>query len=227
MALVNDFISLFFPRLCAGCGEPLVHGEEEICIRCLADLPRTGFARFADNQVAQIFWGRVPLVDAVSLCYFEKGSRLQRMFHRMKYRREPGVGEILGRELGIELFSSSRFASLDALIPVPLHPKKEKKRGYNQSEYIARGIGEMMNLPVITDALIRSVYTSSQTRKNRYHRWENVKGIFQVTKPEKLENLHLLVVDDVVTTGATLEACCTPLLGIPGVKVSIATLACA
>ncbi|WP_153640877.1 ComF family protein [Prolixibacter sp. NT017] len=227
MSLVNDFISLFFPQLCAGCGEPLVHGEEEICIRCLADLPRTGFARFADNKVAQVFWGRIPLEHAVSLCYFEKGSRLQKMFHRMKYQREPGVGKVLGRELGIELFSSSMFETLDAVIPVPLHPKKQKKRGYNQSEYIANGISEVMNIPVISDVLIRNVHTSSQTRKSRYHRWENVEGIFQVTKPEKLGNLHVLVVDDVVTTGATLEACCAPLLKIPGVKVSIATLACA
>lgn len=227
MSFVDDFISLFFPRLCAGCGEPLVHGEEEICIRCLADLPRTGFARFADNKVAQVFWGRIPLEHAVSLCYFEKGSRLQKMFHRMKYRREPEVGRVLGRELGIELFSSSMFETLDAVIPVPLHPKKQKKRGYNQSEYIANGISEVMNIPVITDALIRNVHTSSQTRKSRYNRWENVKDIFNVTKKEKLRNLHLLVVDDVVTTGATLEACCAPLLKIPGVKVSIATLACA
>ncbi|GET30358.1 ComF family protein [Prolixibacter sp. SD074] len=227
MSVVYDFISLFFPRLCAGCGEPLVHGEEGICIRCLADLPRTGFARFADNKVAQVFWGRVPLEYAVSLCYFEKGSRLQHMFHRMKYRREPGVGKVLGRELGLELFSSPMFETLDAVIPVPLHPKKQKKRGYNQSEYIANGISEAINIPVITDALIRNVHTSSQTRKSRYNRWENVEGIFQAIKPEKLENLHLLVVDDVVTTGATLEACCVPLLKIPGVRVSIATLACA
>jgi ComF family protein len=119
------------------------------------------------------------------------------------------------------------FETLDAIIPVPLHPRKQKKRGYNQSEYIARGISEVMNIPVITDALIRHVHTSSQTRKSRYNRWENVEGIFQATHPEKLENLHLMVVDDVVTTGATLEACCAPLLKVPGVKVSIATLACA
>lgn len=227
MTLANDFISLFFPRVCAGCGEPLVRGEEVICIRCLADLPRTGFARFADNKVARVFWGRIQLEYAASLCYFEKGSRLQKMFHRMKYRNEPVVGRVLGRELGRELASSSMFSSLDAVIPVPLHPKKQKKRGYNQSEYIARGISEILDIPVLTGVLERVVHTSSQTHKGRYNRWENVEGIFKVVSPEKLQNQHVLVVDDVLTTGATLEACCTPLLRTADVKVSIATLACA
>jgi len=225
MTLFDDLISLFYPRLCAGCNTPLVKGEEVLCLNCLADLPRTNFHLYTDNPVFQIFIGRVNITQATSFCYFDKGGHMQHLLHQLKYKGNRAVGHKMGMLFGHALNQTETFRDIDAIIPVPLHPKKERKRGYNQSTEICKGLSEAMNRPVITGNLVRNVHTASQTHKGRFERWENVSGIFNVKNGDLFSKKHLLLVDDVVTTGATLEACCQSLFKIPGVKVSIATLA--
>ncbi len=175
--------------------------------------------------MAQIFWGRLPLHSATSFLFFNKGGNVQHLIHRLKYKRKPEVGIYLGRLMGFQLMDSPLFAEVDLIIPVPLHPKKERIRGYNQSEIIGKGLEQSMKAVLSTGNLIRSVHTSSQTKKSRYGRWENVKGIFEVKNPEILKGKHLLLVDDVITTGATLESCANTLLEVPGIKLSVASLA--
>lgn len=227
MMLFDDFISLFYPRLCAGCNTPLVKGEDILCLHCLADLPRTNYHLYPENPVFRIFTGRVPVTLATSYCRFDKGGRLQHLLHQLKYKGNRAVGHKLGYLFGCELFKNDLYTAVDLIIPVPLHPAKEKKRGYNQSAEIGKGMAESMNRPFVEGNLLREFATSTQTSKGRFERWENVSGIFRVKNSAALSGNHLLLVDDVVTTGATLEACCEPLLTIPGVRVSIATIATA
>jgi len=223
--LFEDFISLFYPRLCAGCQTALVHGEEVICLGCLADLPKTGFEKITDNPVAQLFWGRANIRLATSFCSFDKGGIMQHLMHQLKYKGSREVGEKLGMLFGTDLFKCSPYQDIELLIPVPLHPKREFKRGYNQSAEIGKGMSEAMGKPLISGNLIRNHYSASQTSKGRFERWENVKELFSVKNPVMLEGKHLLLIDDVVTTGSTLEACAQVLLKITGTTVSIATLA--
>jgi ComF family protein len=223
----EDLISLFYPRLCAGCSTPLVKGEEVLCLSCLADLPRTNYHFNLENPVFLAFIGRANIEMATSFCRFDKGGRLQNLLHQLKYHRNREVGRKMGMLMGYDLSQCELYKNIDAIIPVPLHPRKEKSRGFNQSAEIGKGLSESMNRPLLLGNLVRVAYTASQTRKGRFERWENVHGIFGVKNNALLADKHLLLVDDVVTTGATLEACCAPLLEIPGVRVSIATLACA
>jgi ComF family protein len=227
MLLFDDLISLFYPRLCAGCNSPLIKGEEVLCLKCLADLPRTNYHLYEENPVYQIFIGRANIALATSFCRFDKGGRLQHLLHQLKYKGNREVGRKMGFLFGFDLIQNLLYQDIDAIIPVPLHPRKEKKRGFNQSVEICKGLSESMKRPLILGNLIRQVDTSSQTRKGRFERWENVSGIFRIKNGSLLSGKHLLLVDDVVTTGATLEACCAALLEITGVKVSIATLASA
>jgi len=227
MSLFDDFISLFYPRLCAGCSTPLFKGEEVLCLKCLADLPKSNFHQYLNNPVYQIFIGRMNIAMATSFCRFDKGGRLQHLLHQLKYKGNRQVGHKLGLLFGCDLIQNALYQDIDAIVPVPLHPRKEKKRGFNQSFEICKGLSEGMKKPIIAGNLMRVIHSSSQTRKNRFERWENVSGIFNVQNETILIDKHLLLVDDVVTTGATLEACCEPLLKIPGVRVSIATIASA
>ncbi len=225
MSLFDDLLALFYPRLCAGCGTSLVIGENVLCLNCLADLPRTGFHQFKENPVYQIFTGRTSIELATSFCRFDKGGRLQHLLHALKYQGNREVGQKMGLLLGIELSHELDYQQIDAIIPVPLHPKKEKKRGFNQSVEICTGLSKAMNKPLILGNLVRDLYSESQTFKGRFERWENVCGIFSVRNPSQFKGKHLLLIDDVITTGATLEACCLPLLEIEGVKVSLASIA--
>ena len=227
MIFPEDLIALFYPRLCAGCNSSLVKGEDVLCLNCLADLPRTNYHLDCENPVFQQFIGRIRIELATSFCCFDKGGRLQHLLHQLKYKGNREVGHKMGLIFGYDLNQSAIYRSIDAIMPVPLHPKKEKQRGFNQSVEICKGLSQAMDRPLILGNLIREVHTDSQTRKGRFERWENVNGIFSVKNGASLMDKHLLLVDDVVTTGATLEACCIPLLKIPGVKVSIATLATA
>jgi ComF family protein len=223
--LFDDFLSLFYPRLCAGCRTSLMRGEEVICLGCQADLPKSGFEMVPDNPVAQLFWGRTTISLATSFCSFEKGGIMQRFMHQLKYKGAKEVGEKLGALFAHDLNQSIPFREIELLVPVPLHPKREHKRGYNQSAEIAKGMAMAMGKPLSVGNLIRNHYSATQTNKNRFERWENVKELFSVTKSELLVGKHLLLVDDVVTTGSTLEACANALLEVPATKVSIATLA--
>ncbi len=225
MSVFNDLLSLFFPQLCAGCNSPLVKGEDILCLNCLADLPRNDFSDGKESPFALTFLGRIDYCYAASYYCFDKGGRVQHLLHELKYKGRKDIGFKLGLMFGFELDQQPQFTQIDAIIPVPLHPRKQRSRGYNQSTEICRGISQSMNRPLILGNLIRKVYTSTQTTKGRYERWENVSGIFSVKNSKTLLGKHILLVDDVVTTGATIEACSEPLLKIPGVKLSIAALA--
>lgn len=222
---INDVLNLFFPRNCQLCSHPLHRQEEVLCLMCQAKLPKTGFEQHEDNPVSEVFWGRVNLKSATSFLFFSKGGSAQHLIHLLKYKNRKETGIYLGKLFGVALKESPFFQTVDIIIPVPLHPKKERLRGYNQSDYIATGLGQSMERPVEKDNLVRVVHTTSQTKKSRYDRWKNVKGIFAVSNPEPFRNKHILLVDDVLTTGATLEACASVLLEIDNVKVSAATLA--
>jgi ComF family protein len=178
-----------------------------------------------ENIISQIFWGRAPIRAATSFLFFNKGGNVQRLMHALKYKGYKEVGVFMGKLFGESLKESSLYNTADIIVPVPLHPKKLYKRGFNQSQVIAEGMQDSLGIPVSVNNLIRLSYTSSQTKKARYNRWENVKGVFKVKDAAEFAGKHLILVDDVLTTGATLEACAHPLLEIPNIKVSVATLA--
>lgn len=222
---ISDILTLLLPRACPACRMLLKDWEECLCLRCLAELPVTHFDQNPDNPLAQMFWGRVNLTQAIAWFYFRKGSIYQEALHKLKYNDRPDIGYSLGRQFGFELNQSREFIRPEILIPVPLNRKKQWKRGYNQSESIAEGISAGLNIPLAANNLIRPYDTSTQTRKSRYDRYLNVTGKFKVSNPDGLENLHVMLIDDVITTGATLEACTEELLSCPGVSVSVAALA--
>jgi len=223
---LKDFLNLIYPNLCVVCNNHLVSQEKLICTSCLYNLPKTNFHHDIENPVSQLFWGRTKIEYATSFYFYHKGSKYQKMMHKFKYHGYKEIGLILGRYFGSQL-KDSVFNQVDLIVPVPLHKSKLKKRGYNQSEYIARGLSESLEKEVDTQTLIRTVATSSQTRKSRFDRWKNVERIFDIKEPERFRNKHILLVDDVVTTGSTLEACANTLLEATDTKISIATLAVA
>jgi ComF family protein len=224
-SLWKDFTHLFYPQICAGCGSDVITADSPLCIRCIASLPLTNFHFHTGNQVEKIFWGRIPVTYATSLCYFNSGSLIQTLLHQLKYKGHKDLGYFLGRLMGETLIQSNRFSYLDALIPLPLFAAREKKRGYNQAALLCEGMSEAMKIPVFSDAVMRRTATSTQTKKNRLERWENIEGKFVINNPSLITGKHVLLVDDVITTGATLESCGNLLLQIPGTKLSIATLA--
>ena len=220
-----DFVSLLFPQLCPACGESLMANEHLLCIECRYSLPQTNFHQHPDNIVAQQFWGKMPLQGAYSLYYFSKGGKVQSLMHHFKYSGMQRIGHILGNIAGAQLAGNETFNSTELIIPVPLHKKRLKERGYNQSACFAQGIAEKLDIPVEENNLVRLKATETQTHKSRFARYENMKDVFSVQNPERLENKHILLVDDVITTGSTLEACGNALLKVPGLKLSIATIA--
>ena len=226
MQFVNDLLQFFYPDLCIACNQILTKQERVICAQCGYHLPRTEFHKDPDNPVSQLFWGRVKIEYASAFFYFSKGSVYQPVIHKLKYNSRADIGLEMGKMYGAEL-RRTPFSQTDLIIPVPLHPKKMKIRGYNQSEMIARGLSATLNVPVNTTSLIRGEATQTQTRKSRFDRFRNVEGKFLVTNAAELEGKHIILADDVVTTGSTLEACAIALLQSEGTKVSILTLAVA
>ncbi|MEA3495296.1 MAG: ComF family protein [Bacteroidota bacterium] len=223
--LLNSFVSFFYPKLCAACKVVLNKNEENICLNCLATLPKTNFHLLPDNPIKKIFWGRIPIESATSFLYFVKQSRVQELLHNLKYRGQKQIGSQLGYLFGNDLKQINFFKTVDFIIPVPLHPRKLKKRGYNQSEYIAYGLSQSLGIKLSTDNLIRDQFSSTQTKKSKYLRWENVKNIFQVIDTKLFENKHILLIDDVITTGSTIEACFLALNKCENIKFSVATIA--
>lgn len=224
----NNLLNLFFPNLCKVCEKPLIEGEEQICLGCLCDLPHTGYHKQANNPVEQLFIGKTPIEHATAYLHYEKGGKVQSLIHSLKYHDNKELGYLLGRQVARELLAAgSPICEADLLLPVPLHPRKKRKRGYNQSEWIAAGIRSVLNIPIDTDSLSRTAYTSTQTRKAIYDRWQNVCSIFKANQTESLKNKHILLVDDVITTGATISACIQALSDIPGIRISILALSIA
>lgn len=223
----NDAIHLLFPHHCAGCGSDIIAHEHFLCLKCTNQLPHTGFEKIEGNPIEKIFLGRVNVLAASSQFFFSKGHLVQHLIHLLKYKGNKEAGEYLGAVMGRALLASGRFNNIDMLIPLPLFADKEFKRGYNQAEIICNGIQNATGIPVHTKNVIRKRNTETQTHKHRIERWENVEGSFRVLHPQKLEGKNILLVDDVITTGATLEACSQALIKIPGIELSIATLAIA
>lgn len=226
MSWLIDFFSLVYPRVCLACGEGLLKQEECICNQCIYYLPKTNFHKLPENEVSKLFWGRVAIEHAAAFYFYKKQSKVQNLLHQLKYKGQKEVGIKLGKLYGIELIQDEKYQHFDYIIPVPLHPDKEKKRGFNQSEMFARGLSESMNVPCNTELLIRNFASETQTKKTKYKRWENVKSIFEISQPEMLKGKHVLLVDDVITTGSTLEACAQHIVAASQAKVSIAAIAC-
>jgi ComF family protein len=227
MNIITDFISLIFPRICAACGNSLWRHEEVLCGLCDFHLPRTLFHQHEANPVARLFYGRARVASAAAFLFFNKGNRVRQLIHQLKYKGRKDIGIFLGKIYGHDLQASPLFSEISLIIPVPLHKKKYMKRGYNQSEQFAIGLSETMKIPVNRHLLVRTRHTDTQTRKTRFGRYQNVKEIFSVGEPQRWENLHLLLVDDVITTGSTLESCIEALQVIPGVRISVACIATA
>ena len=222
---ISDFVRLIFPSRCYACGKSMISGEEMICTGCYFNLPRTNFHLYDDNPVSRIFWCRANLYSATSFLFFNKGGNVQKLMHQLKYQSRTEIGIFLGQLFGNELKKSPLFQNVNIILPVPLHTKKLRTRGFNQSEIISQGICQSMDTKLCNEILLRKVFTSTQTKKSRYSRWENVAGKFEIKNPDIIEGKHLLLVDDVLTTGATIEACAEEILKVPNVKLSVATLA--
>ena len=222
---LNDFIFLIYPRICACCGNTLWRYEQVICTSCEFHLPKTWFHLEHDNPVSRVFWGRVRVESVASYLYFNKGNRVQALIHQLKYKGRKDIGVYLGSKYGNYLKKTPLFSDVDIVIPVPLHKKREMKRGFNQSEQFGIGLASTMKVQLDTQILYRIKSSETQTRKGRYKRWENVSGIFAVNNSQQLEGKHILLVDDVITTGATLEACIQVLSTIHDIHISVATIA--
>lgn len=206
MNLFDDFISLFFPRTCYACGNSLFQNEKIICTSCLLHLPKTNFHKTSENPVSKVFWGRVNLTTATSMYFYRKGGKVQHLIHQLKYKGHKEIGIFLGEIYGSQLKESALYNDIDLIIPIPLHQSKLKKRGFNQAELFARGLAQSMQKEMDLKSLVRQIATSTQTKKTRYKRWENVSEIFKLEIPENINGKKILVVDDVITTGATMEA---------------------
>lgn len=225
VAWLDDLLWLVYPELCVSCDKPLNTGEKCLCTSCRFHLPKTNFHLEEVNPIIKHFWGKVKVEAAAAYFLFTKGEKVQHLIHQLKYRKRKDIGVFLGELYGYDLKKSAVFSTVDVIIPVPLHPKKLRKRGYNQSECFAEGLSQSLKVPYDVRSLKRKKETQTQTRKHRFERFENVNNVFSVTKPEQLKGKHILLVDDVITTGSTLVACAEALLAVPGTKVSIVAIA--
>ncbi len=224
MKWISDLLDLILPRYCAVCGDILSPGEEDICLNCLCALPVIEERRLP--EIEKLFWGIVPVERAASYFYYQKGSPYNNLLHRIKYKNHPEVATRLASTAAHELQKSGYFNGIDAIVPLPLSKKKERKRGYNQCDYIAKGLSQVSGIPIIKGCVQRTIANETQTHKSRDERWQNVEGIFTVTNPEELHGKHILLVDDVLTTGATIASCASSITALPGTRVSLFTLAC-
>ncbi len=225
MSFLQDFVSIFYPQVCLGCKQPLVKNERLLCLLCHANLPYTDFHKFPDNKIQRVFTGRFGFQKATAFLYFSKGGIVQSILHHLKYRNFPEAAILMGEIMGERLGRDGFFSEIDSLVPVPLHPNKQKKRGYNQSEMLCKGLESTAGIPVSTQNLTRTTFSQTQTRKSSFERWRNVEKIFSINKPKAYIDKHLLLVDDIITTGSTVEACAVELNAIENTKVSLLTLA--
>jgi ComF family protein len=225
--LLRSALHLFYPHTCCGCGSDLLPAHQLLCGACIVQLPHTGFAAWPNNPIERLFIGRLALEAAASQLYFAKAAVAQQLVHQLKYKGHQEIGLYLGQRMGEALLQSGRFVGLDCLVPMPLHAAREKRRGYNQAEVLCRGMAQAMQVPVGNGWVVRVRHTATQTQQQRTDRWLNVDAGFAVADTALLAGKHILLVDDVVTTGATLDACGNAILQVPGTRLSIATLACA
>jgi ComF family protein len=220
----DSILHLAFPHVCEGCCTENLQAEHLLCLRCLSSLPETNFHLHANNPIEKIFGGRIAVTSATAQYYFTKESMIQHLMHQFKYKNNKEVGIYLGKLMGWTMATSNRFSFIDALIPLPLHKSKEHKRGYNQAAVLCEGISSVLNKPVLKNVVIRPEQTETQTKKGRIQRWQNMEGKFQLNNSAAIEDKHVLLVDDVITTGATLEACGREIVKAKNVQLSMATL---
>ncbi len=225
MKIFKNVFAIFFPEVCLSCNDYLVSNDSIICLNCRHDLPLTNFSFEENNLIEKSFYGRIPLENATSLFYFFKKGNVQRLIHELKYNKQQQVGTFIGDWLGEQIIESERFKTIDCIIPVPLHPKKLKKRGYNQVTTFGESLAKKLDIPYKENILIRVSLAKTQTKKLRLDRWRNVQELFHVNNNTALENKHILLIDDVITTGATLEACYKALSHTKNLKISIACMA--
>lgn len=223
--MLQDFLALIYPRNCVACGNSLFKHEEQLCNYCYAHLPKSNFHKHEKNPVATLFYGRTPLLLASSFYLFQKKGGIQKVLHAIKYKHNKDLAVLVGKWYSEDLKTNDIISKADFIIPVPLHSKKFKIRGYNQSEEFARGLSEGLKIPLNTTVLKRKEFTETQTKKSKYERWENVEDVFALIIPETFKNKHVVLVDDVITTGATIEACCQLLQQIEGIKISVLSIA--
>lgn len=225
--LVSGFVHLLYPHLCVACGADLLSRGYCFCLRCKSKLSPTEMHESQENEFTERLWGRLKIESGTAAYYFSQQSPVRMAIHHLKYKNKPEIGWMIGRELGQKLHKSNLFRSVEGIVPVPLHPQKERARGYNQSAAFGRGLSEAMGVPLFEKALVREAHTETQTKKKRMERFQNVGEAFAVANQDLLQNKHLLLVDDVLTTGATLELCGQAILSMPGTKLSCATIAMA
>ena len=221
----HRLLDLISPRLCVVCGQRLTISEEAICTKCNLHLPRTDFHQNPyENEMAKLFWHQIPVERVTALFYYESHAETANILYELKYKNHPEVGEVMGRLMAKELQPSGFFDGIDGIVPIPLAKKRQRQRGYNQSLEIARGISEITGLPIYNKVVRRKAFEGSQTNKGRWERNENVEGVFELKDASAIQGKHLLMVDDVVTTGATVIACVQELCKADNVKVSIIAL---
>ncbi|WP_111707356.1 ComF family protein [Lutibacter citreus] len=225
MKILSDLLYLFYPEICLCCKNQLTTNEKYVCIECRHDLPVTNFTNENNNLIEKIFYGREEVIDGTSLFYFLKKGKIQHLIHELKYNKQQQVGEFIGNWLADEIIESDRFKSIDCIIPVPLHKKKFRSRGYNQVTTFGKCLSLKLNIPFYENILIKTSATKTQTKKNRFSRWKNAEHLFTLKNAELLEAKHILLIDDIITTGATLESCAKTLKGAKNIKLSIATMA--
>ena len=223
--LPTAFFELFFPRFCAGCDRPLHHFEKAVCLHCVMRLPRAAGHHYRDNKLEKLFWGRADVSMVTAFLRMPRKGLTHKLVHELKYKGNKEVGKLLGRLLGDELRHQGDWKEIDLILPVPLHPKKQQQRGYNQAQEIAIGVSESMAIPYSASILKRRHYTDTQTKKSRVDRWRNVNDIFHVSEKQLRAYRHVLLVDDVITTGATIEACVHALKAKAQITVSVAAVA--
>jgi ComF family protein len=221
----QDFVSLFFPGYCLGCGGPIVKGEMIVCTKCLFEMPQNGYHNEIENPLQQRLSLRFPVKYAIALLKFSKNGRVQRLLHELKYKHHPEIGIVFGRICAERLVESGFHNGIDIIIPVPLHSSRKRKRGYNQSAKFAAGISEGLNIPYSDELLVRKLKTDTQTLKTKLNRWENMKGVFGLKTATGVKGSRVLLVDDVVTTGSTLEACSEILFEGGCAEISVACIA--
>ncbi|MEM7055332.1 MAG: ComF family protein [Bacteroidota bacterium] len=222
--MLHDLINLFFPPYCLACRAVLAQSEQWLCTACFSELPQTSYHLEVDNPVAQKLYGRVPTTYAMAFCTFRKGNKVQKLIHQLKYDNKPTIGEVLGRRYGLNLSKRQWDSNFDWIVPVPLHARKLRQRGYNQSDYFAKGLSASLAIPWHGQCLKRGKDTLTQTRKSRIGRFQDLADAFYIDDSRIIKGKHVLLVDDVITTGATLEGCALSLLDGGAREISIATI---
>jgi len=225
MKYIQNIFDLFYPKSCVCCSQNLLDQEQIICIGCSIDLPLVDNNDFKSNALTQILEGRVVVESGASFLYYRSAGKVKQLIHQLKYQNNQEIGTFLGNWFGTILSERNPFKLVDYIIPVPLHQKKQKKRGYNQLTNFGKSMSEILKIPFLTDVLIKVNASNTQTGKKRLERLTNLETKFSLHNANIIQNKHLLLIDDVITTGATLEACSKELLKAGNVKISIATIA--